>query len=88
MLHLHEAIQQMVGAIQKYFEGFKQVMNAARQIPDVDSTHKAIDVADGFRSGNKAMSEAQKEYEKSSKEYDKQLTGLDKNINKAVSENG
>jgi len=77
----------MVEAIKKYFNGFKQVMNAASQIPDIDSTHKAIDVADGFRSGHKEMKEAQDEYKKSEKEYDKQLNDLDKKVNQDVTEN-
>ena len=87
VLNLHETIKQMVEAIKKYFDGFKQVWNAASQIPDIDSTHKAIDVAQDFGSGYKAMSEAEKEYKKSEKEYDKQLTDLDKKVNKATSEN-
>lgn len=87
VLNLHETIKQMVEAIKKYFDGFKQVMNAAKAIPDIDSTHKAIDVADGFRSGNKAMKDAQEEYKKSEKEYDKQLGDLDKKVNDGIAEN-
>jgi hypothetical protein len=87
VMHLHETIKQMVEAIKKYFDGFKQVMNAASQIPDIDSTHKAVDVADGFRSGSKAMKDAQDEYKKSEKEYDKQLKDLDKKVNQSVTEN-
>lgn len=87
VLNLHDTIKQMVEAIKKYFEGFKQVMNAVSKIPDIDSTHKAVDVADGFRSGSKQMREAKDEYEKSEKNYDKQLSDLDKKVNSSVAEN-
>lgn len=87
VLNLHETIKQMVEAIEKYFDGFKQVLNAVKQIPDVDSTHKAVDVIDGFRAGNKKMSKAQKDYDKAEKKYDKQLDDLDKKVNKSVTEN-
>ncbi len=87
VLNLHESITQMVEAIKTYLEGFKQVLNAASQIPDIDSTHKAIDVADEFQSGGNTMRGAHQQFKEAEQNYNQQLKDLDGKMNQSVGEN-
>jgi hypothetical protein len=78
VLNLHKAIREMVEQAKNYFEGFKQVIDAVSKIPDVDSTHKAIDVVEGFKTGSDQMKEAEKKYKEADKERQTQIDALNR----------
>jgi methyl-accepting chemotaxis protein len=73
---LYESIEQMVTAAQEYYKGIQQIVNTARQIPDVDSTHKAVGAVEGFGAGAQQMREAQQSFNEAKKASQQQLGGL------------
>lgn len=80
VIALHGSITDLVGAMQGYYEGFLQAVNAVTAIPTVDSTAKAADVAAEFGEGREGMKEARENMKKAREKVDTDTAGAQQNL--------
>ncbi|TCP43918.1 hypothetical protein EV191_12072, partial [Tamaricihabitans halophyticus] len=70
---LHASIETLVSSAEDLFAGFEKVLDAIYQIPEIGSTHDAVNVLDQFKEGSDEMTAAAEEHEQAASEYEKTL---------------
>lgn len=75
---LHDAITRIVTAAQDFFASFTDVIEVVKKIPEIDSTHDAIDAAEKLKEGTTEMRNAKDDYAAGMDDYNKKLDDLAK----------
>jgi hypothetical protein len=76
VLGLHKTLTDLVSAVDAYYQGFQQALDAVKAIPEVDSTAKAADIAKEFDDGREEMKKARADVDKNAAKTQKQLDDM------------
>ncbi|MGQ0842141.1 hypothetical protein [Actinokineospora sp.] len=77
VLALHQTISDLVANADAYFKAFQEVLDAVGTIPEINSTHDVLAIADTINSGRQDMDQARTDFEQSQRDLDQQLTEID-----------
>lgn len=79
--NIHEKIKQMVGTIRSYLNACQGMLDAARAIPEINSSQDMIEITKTLGGGQQDMKEQKEAYQKQKHQLNKQINDLDRTLN-------
>ncbi|WP_253857786.1 hypothetical protein [Prauserella alba] len=79
--NIHNKIEQMANTIRSYLNACQGMMDAARAIPEINSSQDMIEITRTLSSGQQDMKEQKEAYQKQKKQLNNQINSLDRTLN-------
>lgn len=79
--NIHDKIEQIANTVRSYLNSCQGMMDAARAIPEINSSQDMIEITKTLGSGKQNMEEQKESYEKQKKQLNNQMGELDRTLN-------